>query len=97
MRRQVPFSRSTLQQLLVSLVAIKVAGLVLIFDAVGLQSFDLPKSLFGRAMEWLIAGALLIAVLRYGRSIVPRTPVHFAVVGILAVTALSALVAENSY
>jgi O-antigen ligase len=85
------------QQLLVSLVAVKIAGLLLIFDAAGLQSFDLPKSLFSRSMEWLIAGALVIALLRHGVAIVPRTPLHLAVGALVAVNALSAVFAENQY
>jgi O-antigen ligase len=93
----IPFARSTLQQLLVSLVAIKIAGLLVIFDAAGLQSFDLPKSLFSRSMEWLIAGALVIALLRYGRSIIPRTPLHFAIGALVAVNVLSTVFAENGY
>lgn len=91
------FDRSILQQVLVSLVAIKIAGLVLIFDPVGLLSFELPKSLFSRATEWLIAGALLVTILRYGTGVIPRTRLHFAVAALLVASALSTLFAENRY
>ena len=91
------FDRSILQQVLVSLVAIKIAGLVLIFDPAGLLSFELPKSLFSRATEWLIAGALLITILRYGYGVIPRTRMHFAVAALVIVSALSTLFAENRY
>jgi O-antigen ligase len=91
------FDQSALHFLIVSLVTIKVAGLILIFDPVGLLSFELPKSLFSRALEWLIAGALLIAFVRYGFGIIPRTRMHFAVAALVAVGALSTLFAENRY
>jgi len=91
------FDRSVIQQVLVSLVAIKIAGLVLIFDPAGLISFELPKSLFSRAMEWLVAGALLIALARYGLRIIPRSRLHVAVAAIVVVSALSTLFAENRY
>lgn len=91
------FDHSIVQQVLVSLVAIKIAGLVLIFDPAGLLSFELPKSLFSRATEWLIAGALLIAFLRYGVGIIPRTRLHFAVAALVVVSAVSTLFAENRY
>ncbi|MEK6206014.1 MAG: O-antigen ligase family protein [Chloroflexota bacterium] len=91
------FDRSIVQQVIVSLVAIKIAGLILIVDPAGLLSFELPKSLFSRAMEWLIAGALLIAFLRYGVGIIPRTRLHLAVGALVVVSALSTLFAENRY
>lgn len=91
------FDESVSRQILVSLVAIKIAGLILIFDVAGLLSFELPKALFSRAMEWLIAGTLLITVLRYGPGIMPRTRLHLAVGAIVLVNALSTLFAENRY
>jgi hypothetical protein len=63
------FDASPLRQILVMLVAIKIVGIVLIFDIQGLQAFDFPKSLFSRSMEWLIAGVLVAAIVRFGMRI----------------------------
>jgi hypothetical protein len=78
-------------------VTIKIAGLILIFDPAGLLSFELPKALFSRAMEWLLAGVLLIAFVRYGLGVIPRTRMHAAVAALVVVNAISTLFAENRY
>jgi O-antigen ligase/cytochrome c-type biogenesis protein CcmH/NrfG len=92
-----PWSSSTERRALVALVAIKIAGIVLIFDPFALETFNLPKSLFSRAVAWVIAAVLLSAFVRYGRAILPRSPVHVAVGALLLVTALSGLFAEDPY
>lgn len=86
-----------LRRLIVALVALKVAGIILFFDPYGLQAFDLPKTLFSHALAWIIAGCLLVALLRHGTAIVPRTPLHLVVAAYAAVVGLSALGAENPY
>src|SRR2546430_9189464 len=75
------WERSRLRSLMVVLVALKVLGLVLLFDwsQRAIDVFDLPKSLFSRSIEWLILGLLLVALLRWGSSIVPRSWLHFFV------------------
>lgn len=78
-----------LQRALVVLVAIKVAGLVLVFDPAALQAFDLPKSLFSRAVEWLLLGTIALAVIRFGVGILPRDRMHVAVGAFVGAVAVS--------
>lgn len=54
-----------------AVVTLKIAGVVLVFDPVGLQSFDYPKSLLSRGTEWILVGLVLLAVLRFGTAVVP--------------------------
>ena len=68
------FDRSPLRWLIVGLVALKIAGIILLFDARNIGSFDLVKSLYSRGAEWLIAACVGIALVRYGLSIVPPSP-----------------------
>ena len=89
-----PFDSSRIRQLLVGLVAIKIFGLVLIFDVSGLQAFDFPKSLFSRATEWLLVGELIAAVAFYGPAILPRTRLHLAVAAFLLANGDGRIVAE---
>jgi len=91
------FNTSRLRQLLVFLVAMKIAGVLLIFDPWGFQAFDLPKTLFSHALAWLLGATLLAAAIVYGRGIVPRTRLHLAVAAYVVVNLVSALVAENRY
>ncbi len=91
------FEGSWLRQALVWLVTLKVVGLVLIFDPRGLNAFDLPKSSFSRAMEWLLLAALVLALTRYGPAIVPRTRLHLAVLAFVAANVVAAAFAENRY
>src|SRR5438309_9809266 len=91
------WERSRLRSFMVVLVALKVLGLVLLFDwsQRAIDVFDLPKSLFSRSVEWLILGLLLIALLRWGRSIVPRSRLPFFVMALAVAYAASALGAED--
>jgi O-antigen ligase/cytochrome c-type biogenesis protein CcmH/NrfG len=79
------------------LVALKVAGIIVILDPTGLDAFHLAKSLFSRGMAWLLAALIVIALLRYGRAVVPRTRLHLFVLAFVAANVLSALSAENAY
>src|SRR5207249_11892273 len=72
-------------------------GILLIFDVNGLQAFDFPKSLFSRAIEWLLLGVLVAAVIQHGTGIIPRTRLHLIAVGFVLAQAISGLFAENSY
>jgi O-antigen ligase/cytochrome c-type biogenesis protein CcmH/NrfG len=94
---RVAFDGSRLQRVLVFLCAVKVAGVVLIFDPAGLQAFDLPKSLFSHAMALALAGTLGASFARYGRGILPKTRLHFAVAGFVLANIAAAIFAENRY
>jgi tetratricopeptide (TPR) repeat protein len=91
------FDGSWLRQLLTFLVTMKIAGIVLIFDPWGFQSFDLPKTLFSHALAWLLGATLLAAVMVHGLGIVPRTRLHLIVAAYVVVNLVSALFAENRY
>jgi len=91
------FERSPLRRALVWLVAIKVAGIVVIFDPFSFSAFDLPKSLFSRGLEWWIGGVLIASALRFGPEILPRTRLHWAVGALVGVNLLSTAFAEDRY
>src|SRR2546423_216370 len=89
------FDSSWLRWLIVGLVALEVAGIILVFEASNIGSFDLVKSLYSRGTEWLIAATIGIALVRYGPSIVPRTRLHAFVIAYLLAAVVSAAFAEN--
>ncbi len=91
------FESSWLRLAVVVLVAFKIAGILIVIDPSGVQSFDLPKSLFSRATEWLLLATLALALLRYGWSIVPRTRLHLLVGAFLFANVLSAIAAQDRY
>jgi tetratricopeptide (TPR) repeat protein/O-antigen ligase len=91
------FDTSLLRRFIVWLVAIKIAGMVLVFDPAGLDVFNLPKSLWSRGTEWLVLALLCVALLRYGRTIIPSTRLHLFVAAFVAASALSTIFAENKY
>src|SRR2546422_766983 len=78
-------------------IAAKVMGIALIFDPAGAQSFDLVKSLFSRGTAWLLAAFIVLATLRYGLVILPRSRLHVAVLAFVLVNLASLAVAENRY
>lgn len=90
-------ARSLWTRALLGLCAIKIALLIVTFDPSGLIAFDLPKSLASRAMEWSIAAVLGILLIGQGRSILPRSRLHFAVLGVSATWLIAAWVAEDRY
>ncbi|MDQ6794109.1 MAG: hypothetical protein M3067_04695, partial [Chloroflexota bacterium] len=91
------FDGSWIRPAIVAVVSIKAVGTVLIFDPIGLQSFDFPKSLFSRSLEWILAGLVLLALFRFGFTVVPRTRLHVAVVAYALAVAASGLAAGNTY
>src|SRR5438309_2605948 len=84
---------------LVLLVSLKVSLLVVLLDWTGrsISPFDLTKSIFSRGLEWLIAGVLVVVLIRYGLEVWPRTGLHVAVAVFLLANAVSAVTAESSY
>ena len=91
------FDTSWIRQALVLLVSAKILVLAIAFDAAGLQAFDFPKSLLSRATEWILAGLIILALLRFGMGIVPRSPLHFAVAAYAFAVLISAAASENKY
>ena len=91
------FTQSSLRQALVVLVCFKVVGIIVFLDPNGIQSFDLPKSLFSRAIAFVLAGLIVLVVLRYGHWVIPRTNLHLAVGLFLLANVLSAVFAESQF
>jgi len=91
------FDRSWIRPAILAVTSLKVLGTVLVFDPIGLQSFDYPKSLFSRSMEWILAGLVLLAIFRFGIAVIPRTRLHLAVALYGLAVALSGLAAGNTY
>ncbi|MDQ2915080.1 MAG: O-antigen ligase family protein, partial [Chloroflexota bacterium] len=91
------FELSRLRQIVLLLIGIKIAGVILILDPWGLQSFDLPKALFSHAASGLLVAALLATFLRFGWGVLPFTRLHLAVVAFLAANIASVLFAQNPY
>ncbi|TMD59635.1 MAG: hypothetical protein E6I87_08900 [Chloroflexi bacterium] len=83
--------------MIVGLVALKVAGIILIFDPTGVDAFPLAKSLFSRGVAWVLAGLLALAIFRFGPAIIPRTRIHLLVLCFAAANVVSALFADNAY
>jgi O-antigen ligase len=67
------------------------------FDPSGLIAFDLPKSLASRAFVWPMAAILGILFITHGRSILPRSHLHVAVIGVAATWLIAAWSAEDQF
>ena len=93
------WSRSRVRQVIVGLVALKVFGLIVIFDWTQslLHPFDLTKSVFSRGVEWVLVALLAIAVARYGWRVLPATRLHAAVLAVVLASLASALFAEDRF
>jgi len=90
-------ARSVWSRVLLGLCAFKIAVLIAAFDPSGLIAFDLPKSLASRAMVWPMAAILVILFVQHGRSILPRSHLHLAVVAVAAAWLLAASSAEDRF
>jgi O-antigen ligase/cytochrome c-type biogenesis protein CcmH/NrfG len=91
------FESSFLRQALVWLVALKSAGLILVFDPVAISAFDMAKSMFSRAIEWLLVAVLFLSLFRFGIRIMPRTHLHLAVALVLLANVIAAALAVNTF
>src|SRR5437899_522432 len=93
------WDRSWLRKAIAVAVVLKVMGLILVVDwtARATNPFDLPKSLYSRALEWVLLALLLAAFVSWGTSVLPQTRLHLLVVGILAAAVLSTLTAAEPY
>jgi O-antigen ligase len=89
--------QSVWSRVLLGLCACKIAALIVTFDPSGLVAFDLPKSLASRAFEWPMAAVIGILFIASGRSILPRSHLHLAVVGVAATWLIAASVAEDRF
>src|SRR5439155_23584512 len=91
------FGASTSRRVLQWLVTVKIAGVILLFDPVALQSFELPKTVFSHALAWPLAALVLVSLWRYGSVIFPRSPINVAVGALAVVWVASTAVAADRY
>jgi O-antigen ligase len=82
---------------LLGLCALKVLVLIVAFDPSGFVAFDLPKSLASRAFVWPMAAILGSLFITHGRSILPRSHLHLAVIGLAASWLVAAWSAEDRF
>lgn len=85
------------REFIVWLVALKIAGIVLIFDPGTLQVFDLTKSIFSRATAWILAALVILLLVRYGAAAIPRVPVLAFASIYLVTNVVSAIFAADQY
>lgn len=81
----------------VIVVAVKVAGLVLLFDTASSQAFDGPKSAFSLASTWVLLGLIAIAVMQQGVGSLGRTRMHIPVTAFWVANVLAVIFAEDRY
>ncbi len=91
------FGNSWISRGIVQVIALKLAGLALIFDPSALQAFDFPKSAWSRGTEWILAGLLILSVLRFGAGVLPRTSLHASVVAYALAVCVAGLTAVNAF
>jgi O-antigen ligase len=82
---------------LVWLVAAEVFLLVVAFDPLGYQAFDLPKSLLGHVFAAVMVVSIAACLTEFGPDVLPRTRLHFAVVAFCLACAVSTAFAESTY
>jgi len=93
----ISFEGSAEHRLILVLVALKLVGIVLLFDPDARSAFTMAKSSWSRSTEWLIAGAMVLAVLRHGLGILPRTRLHLAVGAFVVVALAASIGAQSTY
>ena len=82
---------------IVVVVAVKIVGLVLIFDPDSASAFEAPKSSFSLATASLLLGFIALAIMQFGVDIIPRTRLHVAVAAFVLASILSSVVPEDRY
>ena len=91
------FQGSTTQRALVALITAKIVFVLVVFDPIGQQAFDLPKALVSHAFAWLLVAMLIIVVLDYGIAVFPRTRLHIVALAVVLVSAAAAAIAPVPY
>lgn len=87
------FDRSVMRKIALAIVAAKVLLVPVVFDPSGYVIFAHPKALAAHALGFALGGVLIALALRYGRSVLPHSPLHFAVAGVVAASSLATLFA----
>lgn len=88
---------SSVRLALVVVVAVKIVGLVLIFDPTSALAFEGPKSTFSVALALITLGLVYVALARFGSWHVFRTPLHLAVAAFAVSNVLAVVFAQDQY
>lgn len=88
---------SRLRLALVVLVALKVAGLVLVFDAASLAPFEGAKSIFSLATASVMAVLICLLVVQSGPGALVRSRLHLTVVLFVIANVAAVLFAHDHY
>src|SRR5437899_4328608 len=93
------WDRSWIRLAFVAAVTVKLVGLVLVVDWTGRATnpFDLAKSLYSRTLEWILIALLIVALIVWGRAILPRTRLHLLIASIVGANALALLLSPQPY
>lgn len=91
------FESSRLRLLIVALVAVKIAGLILVFDPASALAFEAPKSSFSLAASVVLFGLVGLALVRFGTSELFRPRLHLAVAAFALTNVLAAVFAQDQY
>ncbi|TMH55698.1 MAG: tetratricopeptide repeat protein [Betaproteobacteria bacterium] len=93
------WDRSWIRLAIVAAVTVKVVGLVLVVDWTGRATnpFDLAKSLYSRTLEWILIALLIVALIVWGKAILPRTRLHLLIAAIVVANALALLFSAQPY
>lgn len=88
---------SPLRGAAVGVVALKIAGIIILFDPSGADPYHLVKSLFSQGTALILAALLGLIFIRFGRMAIRTTRIHLFVLAFAAASVLSTLSAESSY
>ena len=91
------FEVSPIRLIIVILVAVKIVGVLLIFDPGSALAFEGPKASFSIATTCLLLGLAGLAVLRFGFASTVRTRLHLFVAAFALSSVLATVLAEDRY
>ena len=79
------------------LIAVKIAGLIVIFDPSSARAFDGTKAAFSLAITWVLLAVIGLALAQFGLGIISRTRMHYLVSLFVAANAVAAVFAQDRY
>ncbi len=80
-----------------ALVAVKTAGLILIFDPASALAFEAPKASFSLAATLVLLGLVGLVLVRFGTSEFFRQRLHLAVATLALTNVVAAVFAQDQY
>ena len=79
------------------MLCVKVALVPVVFDAATDWPFTVPKALLSHALAYSLVALLVALAVRFGASIVVRSPLHIPVLAYLAASAIATIFAADRY